>query len=72
MRVFCGEIYYETTEGGVQSDICKHEEGPISDEYRKFLHDCLDEWLNKSEGTGVFWIGDYAYFWQWCEDKGDK
>lgn len=72
MREFCGEIQYETENGNVHSDICKHDKYPISNEYRQFLHNCLDEWLNKSEGTGAFWIGDYEYFWSWCKDQGDK
>ena len=25
-------------------------------EYRQFLHDNLDEWLDKSDGTGIFYI----------------
>ena len=28
----------------------------ITPEYRKFLHDNLDEWLDKSDGTGIFFI----------------
>jgi hypothetical protein len=27
-------------------------------EYRDFLHECLDEWLNKSRGTGYFYIAE--------------
>ena len=26
------------------------------DEYKKFLHDCLDEWFDKSNGTGGFYV----------------
>lgn len=65
MTEFCGEIQYETPEGNVHSDICKHNDGPITDNYRKFLHDCLNEWLDKSGGTGAFWIGDPQYFANW-------
>lgn len=71
---FCGEITYEQNEmGSVHSDICwrcnlDKEEATISEEYRKILHDCLDEWLDKSNGTGAFWVGDYTYFWNWCKD----
>jgi hypothetical protein len=36
-------------------------------DYRKFLHDCLDEWINKSKGTGAFWLGDPKYFETWGE-----
>lgn len=67
---FCGEITYETTEGNVHSDICfncnpSNDSRIITDSYRKFLHDNLDEWLNKSGGTGAFWIGNPEYFVGW-------
>lgn len=63
---FCGEILYDTAEGMVHSDICFHANGKeMSDDYRKYLHDSLDEWLNKSIGTGAFWVGDPDYFNSW-------
>ena len=68
---FHGEITYEDqNKGGVHSDICwccnpRTEEQPIDDDYRKMLHECLDEWLNKSNGTGAFWVGDPEYFHTW-------
>lgn len=42
----------------VHSDICPPgcDLSNISDEYKKFLHDCLDEWLDNSNGTGIFYI----------------
>lgn len=57
---FCAEITYKLEDGNgwVHSDICNHNSDGISDDYRKFIHDCLDEWLNKSNGTGYLWIGD--------------
>lgn len=30
-------------------------------EYRKFLHDCLDEWLDNSNGSGTFYIEEENY-----------
>ena len=69
MKEYCGEISYDTPEGGVHSDICHHnDDQPIGDGYRKFLHDCLDEWLNKSNGTGAFWVGDPDYFDNWGKE----
>lgn len=67
---FHGEIIYDTVEGGVHSDIffnTKEEiqDKVLDDDERKFLHDCLDEWLNKSNGTGAFWVGDVDYFLSW-------
>lgn len=52
--------YYDDYLGGVHSDICppEHDFNKINSEYREFLHQCLDEWLNKSNGTGVFYIGN--------------
>lgn len=69
MKEYCGEILYDTPEGGVHSDICHHSgDTPIGPNYRQFLHDCLDEWLNKSNGTGAFWVGDPEYFNSWEKD----
>ena len=35
----------------------------IHSDFRKFLHDNLDEWLDKSDGTGIFYItGDPEQF----------
>lgn len=67
---FCGEIQYETKEGNVHSDICfncnpSNDDRQITPDYREFLHKCLDEWLNKSGGTGAFWVGDPEYFESW-------
>ena len=65
MFEFCGEITYFPEGTSVHSDICWHHEEYPGEEYRKFLHDCLDEWLTKSNGTGAFWLGDPQYFVGW-------
>lgn len=54
MKEFCGEIAYQS----VHSDICKHNDGPLSDDLRAFFHAALDEWLDKSDGDGSFWLGN--------------
>lgn len=63
---FCGEIQYDNEKGGVHSDICFScygDKGNTPDaEYRKFLHDVLDEWLDKANGTGIFWVGSNEYW----------
>ena len=66
MKEFCGEIAYESNEGPVHSDIGWRSaySDELDDEFRQFLHECLDEWLNKSNGTGAFWVGDSEYFKQ--------
>lgn len=66
MRVHA-EIEYAREDGTwVHSDICPPEcsSERLSDKaYRKFLHDCLDEWLDKSRGTGGLYIkaGGYKF-----------
>lgn len=70
---FHGEIQYDGDDGsGVHSDICfrcgADDDKPMTDEHRKFLHDCLDEWLNKSNGTGAFWVGNPEYFREMVQD----
>lgn len=67
---FCGEIIYFPDNTSVQSDICfncnpSNDSRAITPNYREFLHTALDEWLNKSNGTGAFWIGDPEYFASW-------
>jgi len=64
-----GEIEYQTTseehgEHWVHSDICPSccESNRMSDEqYREYLHKCLDEWLDKSNGTGAFYIAEEGF-----------
>ena len=35
----------------------------VSPDFRQYLHDNLDEWLDKSDGTGIFYItGDPEQF----------
>ena len=58
----CGEIEYNHPDGSgrVHSDICIVHNGSwqVPPELRGFLHDALDEWLDKSRGSGLFWLGD--------------
>lgn len=55
-KCFCNAPHYS---------MCECNDTPVTDEHRAFLHQCLDEWLNKSNNTGAFWIGDPAYFVGW-------
>lgn len=60
---FCGEIQYESPEGNVHSDICfncnpSNDDRALTENYRKFVHECLDEWLSKSKGTGFFYLAN--------------
>lgn len=57
------EVEYQTEteqygKHSVHSDICPPDcdLSNITEEYRKYLHDNLDEWLDKSNGTGIFYI----------------
>lgn len=56
MKHICAEIMYNQT----HSDICisMGKAGEISAEERDLLHKCLDEWLDKSQGNGIFYVGD--------------
>ncbi len=52
----CAEIMYETDHGPVHSDVCPGEY--FSAEYRRLIHNVLDEWMNDSQRTGFFYIGN--------------
>lgn len=57
LPIIHGEIQYTNAEGlGVHSDFGTLP-APAPD-HRKFLHALLDEWLDKSGGTGYFFLGD--------------
>lgn len=68
----CAEIMYSYMkkfddgsehEWSVCSDLCgTMTDGSVSDEWRELLHGSLDEWLDKSCGSGMFWIGDSSMF----------
>lgn len=60
---FCGEIQYMSERGPVHSDVChgcnpKSPDIPIDRDVREFFHKLLDEWFDKSNGTGFFWLGN--------------
>jgi len=59
------EIMYLREDGtNVHSDTCPVECSPdnmTNAKWREFIHNCLDEWLDKSRGTGVFYIGDKSF-----------
>jgi hypothetical protein len=60
---FCSEIQYSKQNGeSVHSDICFACGGDgskeLTNDHRQLLHDCLDEWLNKSDGTGFFFVAN--------------
>ena len=60
----CGAIEYDRDNMSIGSDICieyDDDTSRVSDEYRQFLHDTLDEFLNQPpavQSDGCFWIGD--------------
>lgn len=57
------EIEYEGPDGRVHSDICPrgHHVSGLTPEYRAFLHDALDEWLDNSNGTGRLHITEEGF-----------
>ena len=60
----CGAIEYDRDNMSIGSDMCieyDDDTSRVSDEYRQFLHDALDEFLNQPpsvQSDGCFWIGD--------------
>ena len=52
------EYFNKTKNHWVHSDICPPgcSSNGIDEEYKKYLHDCLEEWLTTSNGTGGFYI----------------
>lgn len=49
------KIHSDIEPGGCNSASLQDED------YRKYLHKCLDEWLDSSNGTGGFYIKDVNY-----------
>lgn len=55
------EVQYDTPVGMVHSDICNCAvtTGAMTiEEWRSILHASLDEWLDKGDGSGIFYVGD--------------
>ena len=74
----CGELQYigyrkeDGQEiGWVHSDVCPKDHSPknFDKDYRKLLHTCLDEWFDKSEGTGHFYVGDSKTIYQFEDEE---
>ena len=58
------EIEYQREDGTwIHSDICPRgcDFKNANSEYRKNLHDFLDEWLNNGNGTGIFYIANSGH-----------
>jgi len=57
-------LYYNEEESmNIHSDTCPpncdFEE--INADYRKYVHKLLDEWLDESNGTGIFYIREEGF-----------
>ena len=69
MTIVHAEIEYRLDDYNVHSDICPPECKSENinhvykngSTYREFLHKCLDEWLDESNGTGGFYIKEEGY-----------
>lgn len=64
----CAEVQYESPRGNVHSDLCMerdNEDFSLNVDqgekmtWRQFLHANLDEWLDKSNGSGYFHVGEW-------------
>lgn len=55
-------IYTDATRDNmsIHSDVCPDDcdFNNLDEEHRGYLHRVLDEWIDKSGGTGVFYIGN--------------
>jgi len=63
MAIVHAEVEYTNKNGdSIHSDLCPADcrFENIDDDYRNILHKCLDEWLNNSNGTGMFYIANEA------------
>lgn len=74
MKYIQAEIEYQRKDGTlVHSDIepAKCDFNNINTEYKKYLHKCLEEWLNNSNGTGCFYIKDIDFKILHFDKNGD-
>lgn len=56
-RVHAEIQYCNDRTGSIHSDICPPGcKAVFTPEYRNFLHDALNEWLDRSQGTGYFYV----------------
>ena len=58
------EIEYRHKNGHwIHSDICPKmcEWENLDEKHRQYLHDCLDEWLDNSNGSGHFYIENEGF-----------
>ena len=61
MKKVHGEIIYTDEKNEVvHSDMYLHD-NYIKNNNRQFYHDCLDEWLDKSNGTGIFYLREEGF-----------
>ncbi len=62
-KIVHSEIEYNSDVISIHSDLCPIDcdFDKIDDVCRKNLHDNLDEWLDKSNGTGIFYIKADGY-----------
>lgn len=64
MKKVHSEIIYQKKDGiNIHSDTCPSEckFDNMDDEHRKYLHDLLDEWIDESNGTGIFYIKEEGF-----------
>lgn len=76
MTTVHAEIEYDRENDiGVHSDICPpncDSKNLTNNEYREYLHLCLDEWLDKSNGTGGFYIKEEKYVFNYIDTTLDE
>jgi len=58
------EIIYHVADGiNIHSDTCppNHSIDNLPDDIRQYYHDLLNEWLDKSKGTGIFYLREHGF-----------
>ena len=62
-RVHSEIIYNREGDINVHSDTCPpdHTIENLPDDIRQYYHDLLDEWLDKSKGTGIFYLREEGF-----------
>lgn len=73
MKTVHGEIEYLRSDNEkVHSDICPpkcNSDNLKREDYRKFIHDCLDKWLDESNGTCGFYLKDENYKFDFQDEE---
>ena len=69
------KVHAEIEYAGIHSDVCPPgcDADKLTDpEYRKYIHDLLDEWLDNSKGLGCFYLSHEDENGYWVVHRGQN